>query len=106
VCFIISKTVRFVCRVKDVYVIFCIQYLFKTFIELGRFMIDMGAEVHIGLHDKFMLFVSDFNQIWNPSKMFRRFLNVRFHENPFSGRRGVARGQTDGQTYKYGETIS
>ena len=53
--------------------------------------------VYIGLHVKCPLFLSDFNETWTFWTDFRKTLNIKFHENPFSGSRVVAYGQTDGR---------
>jgi hypothetical protein len=66
------------------YVIFCVQHLFETFIELRSIYYRY---VHVGLHDIYLLLIFDFNQMWNLSKKFSRFLSIRFHENSFSGPR-------------------
>jgi hypothetical protein len=53
--------------------------------------------IYIGLLVKYPLFWSYFNEIWIFSTDFRK-TDIKFHENPLSGNRGVACGQTDGET--------
>jgi len=55
--------------------------------------------MYIGLHVKYPLFLSDFNKTWIFSNLFfEKYLNTKFHENPFSGSRIVPCVQTDEQT--------
>jgi hypothetical protein len=46
------------------------------------------------LYIKYPLFLSDINKIW----IFKKYSNIRFHENPFIGNRVVPRARTDGLT--------
>ena len=44
--------------------------------------------MYIGIHVKYPLFLSDFNETWIFSiDFFKKFLNTKFHENPSSGNR-------------------
>jgi len=52
--------------------------------------------LHIGLHVKYLLFLSEFNK--NVSTDFRKILKYQIHENPSSGSRVVPRRRTDGWT--------
>jgi len=52
--------------------------------------------MYIGLHAKYPLFLSDFNITWNfLDRFFENYLNIKLHENPSSGSRGVQCGQTE-----------
>jgi hypothetical protein len=51
-----------------------------------------------GIRIKYSLFMSDFNETWIFSTVFRKYSNIKFHENPFSGSRVVPCGQKDGRT--------
>jgi len=48
-----------------------------------------------GLHEKYPLFLSDFNEIWNLSKDFKKYSIIKFHENSTSASRAVLCGRTD-----------
>jgi len=39
-------------------------------------------------------------------QVFDKFTSIKFHENPFSGSRGVPWGETDGRTVKHNEANS
>ena len=54
--------------------------------------------MYVGLHVKYPLFLSDFNEAWIFSKDFRKITNIKFHENPPSRNRFVPCLQTDGWT--------
>ena len=47
--------------------------------------------MYIGLHVKYLFFLSDFNEIW----IFEKYSNIRLHENLSSGSRTVPCGRTD-----------
>ena len=53
--------------------------------------------MYTGLHVKYPLFLLDFNVTENSQQSFEKYSNIKFHENPFSGRRIVPCGWTDGQ---------
>jgi len=55
--------------------------------------------MYIGLHVKYQLFLSNFNEPLIFSTEFRKKnpLNMKFHENPLSGNRIVTFGRTDRQ---------
>jgi hypothetical protein len=54
--------------------------------------------MYIGLHVKYSLFLSNFNDILTPSTLFfEKSSNIVLHENPFSESRIVPCGRTDGQ---------
>ena len=40
--------------------------------------------MHIGLHVKYLSFLSDFNETSIFATVYRKTLNIRFHENPSS----------------------
>jgi hypothetical protein len=58
---------------------FSVQLLSKTFVILRRTERDM-IKMYIGLHVKYRLMLSDFNQNMN----FLKYSNINFHENPSS----------------------
>jgi len=47
--------------------------------------------MYIGVHVKYPLFLSDFNETW----IFEKYSNIKFHENPFRGSRVSICGRTD-----------
>jgi hypothetical protein len=57
----------------------------------------MRAETRAGLHEKYPLLLSDFNQYWNVPTNLRKLPTIKFHENPAGGARVVTFGQTDVQ---------
>jgi hypothetical protein len=61
-------------------------------------VIDMPADMPLGLLDNCSLFTTEFNKIWKLSKQFSRFRSAKFHENPLSCLPGVAPGRTSTQT--------
>jgi hypothetical protein len=62
--------------------------------------------LYIGLHVKYPLFFSDFNETWSCSTHFRKISKLKFHENPSSGSRIISCGQTDRQTNRHDEANS
>ena len=54
--------------------------------------------MHIGLHVKHQLCLTDFNEIRVFLSDFQKYSNTKCHENPPSGSRVFACGRTDGQT--------
>jgi hypothetical protein len=54
--------------------------------------------MRIGLHIKYWLFLSDFNETGIFSTDFRKMFKIVFHENTSSGNRLVHCGKTDGRT--------
>ena len=62
----------------------------------------MIKKMYIGLHVKYPLFLSDFNETWISSTDFRKKnSNVKFHENPTSRSRVIPCGPTDGETDRH-----
>ena len=59
-----------------------------------------------GLHVKYRLFVSDFNETLIFSEVLEKYANIKFHENPSSGNRVVPCGGTDGRTGRHDEANS
>jgi len=58
--------------------------------------------MYIGLHVKYLLFLSDFHKTSLFFTVFEKYSNIKFHENPSSGSKVVPciqmDGRTDGQT--------
>jgi len=52
-------------------------------------------KMYIGLHVKYLLFLSDFRKLKFRRQIFIKYLNTKFHENPSSGSRVVPCGQTE-----------
>jgi hypothetical protein len=48
----------------------------------------------MGLHAKYKLFLSDFNETRIFLAYFRKYCNIKFQENPSGGSRDVPCGQT------------
>ena len=65
----------------------------------------MGSNMFIGLHVKYPLILSDFNDTSIFLPRFRKILKFNFNENLSSGSRGVpctrTDGQRDGQLYRW-----
>jgi len=61
-----------------------VQAFSETFFILRRIEGDMIIN-YIGLHVKYPLFLSDFNETWNFLSEFRKIHNIKFHKNPSSG---------------------
>ena len=76
---------------------FPLQLLSEAFLILRRTERDM-IKMYIGLHVKYPLFLSDFNEIWIFSIYFEKYKNIKFHEYPSSVNGVVPWGQTDKQT--------
>jgi len=53
--------------------------------------------MYIGLHVKYSLFLSSFNETWIFAADFRKIFNNKFNENPSSGSRVVPCRQMDGR---------
>jgi hypothetical protein len=51
--------------------------------------------MYIGLHVKFPLLLSDFNEIEFSRQVFEKYSNIKFHKLPYSGSRVVPCGRTD-----------
>jgi hypothetical protein len=56
-------------------------------------MNEIWSKAYIGLHVKYPLFLSDFNETSIFSTIFRKIQIINFHEKPSSGSRVVPRGQ-------------
>jgi hypothetical protein len=54
--------------------------------------------MYTGLHAKYQVFLLDFNDTSNTSKVLEKLSNIKFHENPSSGSRAVPCEQTDRYT--------
>ena len=59
------------------------------------------SKLYVGLHPKYPLFMSNFNQKWNFSTDFKKSSNVNFHENPSCGSRVCPCRWMDGQTDRH-----
>ena len=68
-------------------VLISLQLLFETFLIL-RIKQDMikHTYIHIGLHVKYLLFLSDFNVTLIFLTDFFKYSNIKFHKNPSSRR--------------------
>ena len=67
---------------------FCLKH-FSFQEELSEIRLNM----YIGLHAKYMSFLSDFNEILIFSIVLKKCPNIKFHENPSSGSRVAPRGK-------------
>jgi hypothetical protein len=76
----------------------CILIFSASFYEKFRILRTERdtIKMFIGLHVKFLLFSSDFNETWIFSTEFRKILKFKFHENPSSGAQLF---HADGQTW-------
>ena len=54
--------------------------------------------MYIGLHLKYLLFLSDSIKLEFYQQIFEKYSNIKFHENPSSENRVVPCGQTDRRT--------
>jgi len=79
---------------------FSLQLLSETFLILRRTERDM-IKKYVGIHVKYPLFLSDFNEASILSTDFGKILNIKFHENPSSRSRAFPCGRTDGQTDRH-----
>jgi len=60
-------------------------------------MNETYSKISIGLQVKYPLFFSDFNETWKLSpQIFKKYLNIRFHENPSCPLRRDGLRQTHG----------
>jgi len=50
---------------------------------------------YFGVHIKHPSFLSEFNESWLFSKVFKKYSNIKSHEKPYSGSRVVQCGQAD-----------
>ena len=64
--------------------LFYVQNLSETFLILRRIQWNHIINV-LGLHVKYSLFLSDFNETWIFLTNFKKYLNIKFHENPSNG---------------------
>ena len=72
---------------------FSLQRLSETFPILRRNARDM-IKMYTGLHVKYPLFLSDFNDTSVSRKIFEKSPNIKFHENSSIGSRVVPCGRT------------
>jgi len=85
----------------NMYVLIFSTSLSATFLIFGRNERDR-IKISIGLHVKYPLFLSDFNESRIFRQIFVKYSNIKFHENPSSVSR-VPCGRMDGQTDRYDE---
>jgi hypothetical protein len=52
--------------------------------------------MYIGIHIKYPLFLSDFNEIWTFGQIFWKYSNIKFLEISAGRGRTIPRGRTDG----------
>ena len=63
-------------------------------------MREIWWKMYIGPNVNYPLLLQDFNEIWIFSTDFRKLSNIKFHENPFTGKRVVLCGRMDRQTWR------
>jgi hypothetical protein len=84
---------------------FFLQLLSETFVFLGRNEEDW-YKICIGLHVKYLLILSDFNETWEfPIQIFEKYSNIGFHENPCVGSPSCS-VWTDGRAGRRDEAVS
>ena len=66
------------------FVLISLQILPETF-SFSEQLNEVRLIMHIGLHVKCPLFLSDFNETCNFAIVYRKTHNIKFHENPSSG---------------------
>jgi hypothetical protein len=72
-------------------------FLSETFLIPRRIQRDT-IKIYIGLHVKYPLFLSWFNETWLFSTFLKKYTKIKFHENPSIESRVVPCGWTDGRT--------
>jgi hypothetical protein len=65
----------------------------------------MWSKMYIGLHVQYLLFSSNFHETWIFSTDFLKYSNIKLHEKPSSGSRGVPCGQINWRTDMNDENI-
>jgi hypothetical protein len=75
-----------------------LQLLSEVFLILRRIKHDTLL-MYIGLHVKYPLFSSDFNETSFFRQIFEKYSNTKFHENPSSGSRVVPDGHDEGRSF-------
>ena len=78
--------------------LFCLQFLCDKFLNLRRIERNMSKKIYIGLHVKYLLCLSDVNETWIFSTVFRKIPKYKFHEISSSGSRDVPCQRADGRT--------
>ena len=61
-------------------------------------MSAIWSKMSSGLHVKYPLFLSDFNETWIFLTDFEKYTNIKFHGNPSSGSRVISCAQIDKRT--------
>ena len=75
--------------------IFFLKFCLKHFVFLEE-LSEILLKMYIGLHVKYLLLLSDFNETWIFSTDFRKkTTNIKFNENPSCGSRVIPCGRTD-----------
>ena len=79
----------------------CFDFLYKFCLKIFSFwgeLSEIWSEMSVGLHLKYPLFLSAFNETWVFLEIFEKCSRIKCHENRSSGSRIVACGQTGGRT--------
>jgi hypothetical protein len=58
-------------------------------------ILQLSSQFYSCLHGMYPMFLSGFDETWNFSAYFRKYVSIKFHENPSSGSWVVPRGQMD-----------
>ena len=78
--------------------------LFSNISHSKKELSEIWSKMYIGLHVKYRLVLSDFNETWILSTYFRKIL--KFHWTLSSGSRAVPCGRTDRRTKRHDEADS
>jgi len=90
-----SKKKKKIIEYKLFVPIFFLKFCLKHFVFLEE-LSEILLKMYIGLHVKYLLLLSDFNETWIFSTDFRKkTTNIKFNENPSCGSRVIPCGRTD-----------